>query len=96
MELQPGIPQGKSSQSSEYFLIKNSFLRDLSASAVQFPSPCTEIASARLATRGYFLSTFLSSGFAAAPLAGSVFLASGALASFAAAFPMSVFPLVVT
>jgi len=41
----------QSSQSSEYFLVKNSFLRDLSASAVQFPSPCDEIALARLATQ---------------------------------------------
>src|SRR3989337_4157770 len=32
-----------------YFLLP--LLRDLSASAVQFPSPCTEIALARLATR---------------------------------------------
>ena len=41
----------RSTQSSEYFLIKNSFLRDLGVSAVQFPSPCNESAVARLATQ---------------------------------------------
>ena len=40
----------QSSLSSEYFLTKNSLLRDLRASAVQSPSPCTQIALARLAT----------------------------------------------
>ena len=45
--------EAQSSQSSEYFLIKNSLLRALRAlcaSAVQSPSPFTEIALARLAT----------------------------------------------
>ena len=46
MELQPGIPQGKSSQSSECFIIKNSLLSVLRAcpppgrraSAVRYPN----------------------------------------------------------
>ena len=43
--------EAQSSQRSENFLLKNSFLRALRASAVQTPSPCTEMALARLATQ---------------------------------------------
>jgi hypothetical protein len=35
--------EAQSSQSSEYFVTKNLLLSDLSASAVQFPSPYAEI-----------------------------------------------------
>jgi len=38
VELQPGIPQGKSSLSWEYFLIKNALLRALRVSAVRYPN----------------------------------------------------------